>query len=40
MKENIANTVVQLTNSILNTLLGDGVTEAADHLRKIRNTSF
>jgi hypothetical protein len=40
MKENFANTVVHVTISILNTLLGDGVMEAADHLRKIRNTSF
>ena len=39
MKNTIANQVARVTNSVLNTLLGDGIVVAVDHVRKIRHSA-
>jgi|APLow6443716910_1056828.scaffolds.fasta_scaffold1170416_1 hypothetical protein len=40
MKEKLANKVARVTSTVLNTILGDGVVVAEDHLRKVRHTAI
>jgi hypothetical protein len=40
MKENFADKIARVTNSVLNTLLGENIVVAEDHLRNIRHTAI